>query len=122
MSRKSMRSMFVLGLVVSSLGGAPGSWAASPTPEEFWTELSGDVFKGRPLDDGAGLLALDMPYRAEDAAIVPLTVRATLPPGDPRRVKSFTIIIDQNPAPVAATFELGANSGVSSISTRVRVD
>jgi sulfur-oxidizing protein SoxY len=63
-----------------------------------------------------------MPYRAEDAAIVPVTVRSTLPPGDGRSVKAFTIVIDQNPAPVAATFTLGRNAGVSSISTRVRVD
>ena len=75
-----------------------------------------------PLEDGTGLITLDAPYRAEDAAIVPLTVRATLPAGDTRRVEAITIVIDKNPAPVAATFRLGAASGVSSISTRVRVD
>ena len=30
---------------------------------------------GRALADGSGLIALDMPYRAEDAAVVPLTMR-----------------------------------------------
>ena len=80
------------------------------------------MFKGRPLADGTDLLAIDMPGRAEDAAIVPLTVRATLPPGDARRVKAVTIVIDENPAPVAATFNIGANAIVSSISTRVRVN
>src|SRR5260221_2801361 len=94
MLSNGMARMFALGLAATiSFAGVLASWAASPTPEEFWAELSGDVFKGRPLEDGAGLLSLDMPYRAEDAAIVPLTVRATLPPADPRRVKSFTIVI-----------------------------
>ena len=81
-----------------------------------------EVFKGRPVDDGTGLIAIDMPARAEDAAIVPVTMRSTLAPGDARAVRAFTLIIDQNPAPVAATFSLGANAGVASIATRVRVE
>src|SRR5262249_35272455 len=62
------------------------------------------------------------PGRAEDAAIVPVTIRSTLPPGDMRRVKAFTIVIDENPAPVAAVFHIGPNAVVPSISTRVRID
>ena len=53
---------------------------------------------------------------------MPVTVRATLPPGDTRRVKAFTIVIDENPAPVAATFNIGPSVVVSAISTRVRVN
>ena len=45
-----------------------------------------------------------------------------VPAGDPRRVKAITVVIDRNPAPVAATFTLGAHAQTSSISTRVRVD
>jgi sulfur-oxidizing protein SoxY len=87
-----------------------------------WPELAEAVFKGRPLADGTDLVAIEMPGRAEDAAIVPVTVRATLPPGDARRVKAFTIVIDENPAPLAATFTIGPNAVVSSVSTRVRVN
>jgi sulfur-oxidizing protein SoxY len=93
--------------------------AAEPDP---WPELAQQMFKGRPLADGAGLIAIDMPSRAEDAAIVPVTVRATLPAGDPRRVNAFTLVIDENPAPLAATFTIGPNAVVPSISTRVRVN
>ena len=63
-----------------------------------------------------------MPARAEDAAIVPVTMRVTLPPGDPRRLKALTLVIDDNPVPVAATFTFGDDAGVSAISTRVRVN
>ncbi len=75
----------------------------------------------------AGVLAavqfgVRLPYRAEDAAIVPVTLRAKLPPGDTRRVLAITLVIDQNPAPMAARFELGQDSAVSEISTRVRVN
>ena len=89
-------------------------------PENPWPGLARDIFNGRALADGAGLIAIEMPYRAEDAAIVPVTLRATLPPGDTRALKAITLVIDQNPAPVAATFQVGA--GVTMISTRVRID
>jgi sulfur-oxidizing protein SoxY len=113
------RRALCLAAVLIPAGGMPIRAAANDDP---WPDLVRDVFNGRALEDGTGVITLDVPYRAEDAAIVPLTVRATLPPGDTRRVEAITIVIDKNPAPVAATFRLGATSGVSTISTRVRVD
>jgi sulfur-oxidizing protein SoxY len=74
------------------------------------------------MNDGAGVIAIEIPYRAEDAAIVPVTLHARLPSGDARRVLAITLVIDQNPAPMAARFELGQDSSVSEISTRVRVN
>jgi sulfur-oxidizing protein SoxY len=115
--RWSRTAALAIGLLGLAIGGTLGESADDP-----WPDLARDAFNGRALRDGTGLLAIEMPYRAEDAAIVPVTVRSTLPPGDGRSVKAFTIVIDQNPAPVAATFTLGRNAGVSSISTRVRID
>ena len=96
--------------------------AATPEPYDPWPGLVQDIFSNRTINDGAGVIAIEMPYRAEDAAIVPVTLRATLPPGDARRVLAITLVIDQNPAPMAARFELGQDSSVSEISTRVRVN
>ncbi len=106
--------------LVALLGcGAPPPVLAAE-PVDPWPELARDIFNGRPLADGAGVIAIEMPYRAEDAAIVPVTLRAMLPGSDSRTVKAITLVIDQNPAPVAATFQVG--EGVTMISTRVRVD
>ena len=105
--------------VILCLGVSP-ALAAAPEPDDPWPGLAQDIFKGRPLADGASVLAIEMPYRAEDAAIVPVTLRALLPAGDTRAVKSITLVIDQNPSPVAATFTLGP--GVTTIATRVRVN
>ena len=111
-------------LWAAAVSAVLGCGALAPTlaaePADPWPELARDIFNGRPLADGVGLIAIDMPSRAEDAAIVPVMLHATLPPGDTRAVKSITLVIDQNPAPVAATFRIGA--GVTMISTRVRVD
>ena len=100
----------------------PPSFAATPEPGDTWASLANDIFKGRPLADGTGLVGIEMPARAEDAAIVPVTMRVTLPSGDSRRLKALTLVIDDNPVPVAATFKFGDNAGVSVISTRVRVN
>jgi sulfur-oxidizing protein SoxY len=53
---------------------------------------------------------------------VPIGMRVNLADDDKRTLKSLTLVIDENPAPVAGTFTIGPNSGVTSISTRVRVN
>jgi sulfur-oxidizing protein SoxY len=131
MSRNILRAACVASLAVIAIGAAvfgllPAAAAQQDSPQasqhDSWPGLADSVFGSRPLADGTGLITIEMPGRADDAAIVPMTVRATLPPGDMRRVKTFTIVIDENPAPVAATFSIGPNAVVSSISTRVRVN
>src|SRR5437667_2085326 len=96
--------------------------AATPEAYDPWPGLVQDIFNNRPMNDGADVIAIEMPYRAEDAAIVPVTLRTKLSPGDSRRVLSIRLVIDQNPAPMAAKFELGPDAKVSEISTRVRVN
>ena len=104
----------------STLALSTWALAAAPEPTDPWPDLVRDVFDGRPMADGTGLIAIEMPTRAEDAAIVPVTLRLNLPPGDARSVKAVTLVIDQNPAPVAARFDIDPT--VTMISTRVRVD
>jgi sulfur-oxidizing protein SoxY len=116
------RRTFSLAALAALAAGAVRMRPARAQSADLWPGLASDVFKGREVRNGDGLLALDMPARAEDAALVPLTVRLTPPPSERRAVKAVTIIIDQNPAPVAASFELGPTGGVTAIATRVRVD
>lgn len=87
-----------------------------------WPGLVQDIFNSRPMNDGGAVIGIEMPYRAEDAAIVPVTLRSKLSPGDSRRIRSITLVIDRNPAPMAAKFELGPDANVTEISTRVRVN
>ena len=116
------RLLGVAVLLVAMQFGVRLAPAAAPEPYDPWPGLVQDIFSNRAINDGSGLIAIEMPYRAEDAAIVPVTLRATLPPGDVRRVLAITLVIDQNPAPMAARFELGQDATVSEISTRVRVN
>jgi len=90
--------------------------------EETWNSIKADIFKDRPILDGSGLVILDAPRRAEDAAIVPIGMRVNFSGDDKRTLRSLTLVIDENPAPVAGTFTIGPHAGVTSISTRVRVN
>lgn len=111
-----------LALAMAAALGCGGASAQAPEPTDPWPALASQIFEDRPIEDGAVVLAIDAPYRAEDAAIVPITIRTLLPAGDGRQVRRITLVIDENPSPVAATFALGPDSGVDRISTRVRVD
>jgi sulfur-oxidizing protein SoxY len=91
--------------------------AQTPVPADPWPALAAQVFDGRPIGDGAAALALDAPYRAEDAALVPVGIALTAP-----ALRRVTLLIDQNPSPLAATVEFGPDSGIDRLATRVRVD
>lgn len=117
-STRRLTCLLALGLVLALSIGAGQARAA----EDVWSELKGDLFGDRPIHDGAEWLTLDAPYRAYDAAIVPIDIAALRPQRADQYIKAITLVIDQNPAPVAAVFHLGPRSGLGSISTRVRVN
>src|SRR6185437_6302763 len=120
MSRHRFHLLGAMGLL-----GATLAMQVSPSPAaepyDPWPGLVQDIFNNRPMSDGSNVIGIEMPYRAEDAAIVPVTLRSKLAPDDTRHLVSITLVIDQNPAPMAAKFELGPDARVSEISTRVRV-
>ena len=123
MSRFRLPCILALSGIVLTIGASALS-AAEPNapPNDPWPGLVQDIFNNRPMSDGGDVIAIEMPYRAEDAAIVPVTLRSKLAPDDSRRLKTITLVIDQNPAPMAAKFEIGPDARVSEISTRVRVN
>lgn len=97
-------------------------WAGDGPSAERWAELAPLIFPGRVVQDGATLLAIEAPMRAEDAAVVPVALRVTLAADDGREIRRITLVVEANPSPVAAVFELGAAAGVDRIATRVRVN
>ncbi|HEY1412320.1 MAG TPA: quinoprotein dehydrogenase-associated SoxYZ-like carrier [Rhodopila sp.] len=112
----------VLGALSGALLVSRRMGVAMAADADPWPALAPQIFPDRVLRDGSKLLAIDAPYRAEDAAVVPVALRTTLPAGDNRQVRKITLVIDANPSPVAAVFTLAPQAGIDSISTRVRVD
>ncbi len=112
-------SILAITLLAGVGAAAAGEEAASG---QTWQELKPDVFGERPITDKSPLLTLTAPTRAEDAAMVPVDVSVALPAGDSRTVKKLTLIVDENPAPVAATFSFGGERRDLSLGTRLRVN
>jgi sulfur-oxidizing protein SoxY len=109
-------------VVLFVLASAIASKPASAADDDAWTELKGTMFDERQIGDGSHLLAIEAPYRAHDAALVPIEITALKPQSPDAYIKTITLVIDKNPAPVAAVFHLAPESGLASISTRVRVN
>lgn len=72
--------------------------------------------------DGSHLFSLQTPYRAIDAAIVPITVNFKEDQEIKKYVKSLILIVDENPSPVVSKFKFNSKSGNASLTTRIRVD
>jgi sulfur-oxidizing protein SoxY len=107
-----------------ALGCATGGRAFAQAVDEpdSWPELVHLFFNDAPIQEDKGLVSFEAPVRADDAAIVPMSFSAKLPDGDARRVNKLTLVIDENPVPLAAAFTLGEKAGDTRISTRVRVN
>jgi sulfur-oxidizing protein SoxY len=111
-------------LAAVALAGSPAIAFAQQTmatSDKLWDGVKGDVFGERPIVMDSGLVRIEAPKRAQDAALVPVDIFID-PTKAPEGVKSVTMIIDVNPAPVAATFQFGKEAGVTHLSTRVRVN
>lgn len=122
--RAGLRATTVAVLVaIASAGTASFAWAetADAPSNELWNGLKTDVFSNKPIQENTGLVSIEAPKRAQDAALVPVDIRID-PAKAPNGIKALTLIIDVNPSPVAATFEFGDKSGVTHLSTRVRVN
>lgn len=96
--------------------------AAQEQSEELWLDLKDQLFDERTLHDGSTFLELDAPYRAMDAAIVPISVSISREQSDDSYIKNLMIVIDENPSPLAAVFNMSPTNGNASLDTRIRID
>lgn len=95
--------------------------SAAGTEPPVWDSLKGDVFGERTIAESSGLVTIDAPKRAEDAAIVPIDLHFNSN-ATTGRIKSVTLIVDENPSPVAAVFNFGKDAGVTHLATRLRIN
>ena len=115
-----MRLAPVLTALLALSLAAPAS--AAGEDESRWNTLRTMLFQDRPIHDGADVLTLDAPYRAFDAAIVPISIEPAFPQTEERHIRTVTLLIDENPLPLAGRFHFTPASGRAAFSTRVRVN
>jgi sulfur-oxidizing protein SoxY len=120
---------------LARLGTAAGVLAASPLAlaqlksgddphgSPRWQMVRNGLFAGREIaDDGDAVARLEVPGRAEDAALMPLAIRAQFEQTPQRHIRKVWLVIDNNPSPLSSVFTFTLDSGRADIETRVRVD
>src|SRR5262245_56376257 len=110
----------VTGLVFAVVASAP---AADPDLETTqWLEVRAKLFGDRPIEEQGDAVQLDVPFRPDSAALVPVRVKSRLPQSPERFVKNLVVVIDKNPEPVAAVFHLTPEAGLVELTTFMRVE
>ena len=86
--------------------------------EARWQDIQKSIFDGKTAKSDDSAIKLDAPARAQDAALVPITISLA----NPKDVKGLYLVIDDNPSPVAAHFTFGPDADPKEIKLRVRVN
>lgn len=120
----TIKQLLLTAVLVSMTPVIPGSRAYAADDDDAamrasrWQALQQALFPGRSLKDGSGIVKLDAPPRALDAALVPIGIDLT----SVKPIKSVYVVIDGNPAPLAAHFTFGPKADPHTLKMRVRVD
>ena len=103
---------------------APAAQAADAVADtDIWLKVRASLFAARPIrNDADGVIRLEAPYRAQDAATVPVAIRAGIPQAGERYTRTVYLIVDRNPSPIAAIFHFTPDSGRAEIETRIRIE
>lgn len=122
----TLKSLLLAGALAASLGGpahAQRSDPDNPDTNATWQQLRSAMFQARTIDTAADtIISLEAPERAQDAAIVPISIRTHVEQRPERFIERVYLMIDNNPSPVGAVFHFTPASGRADIETRVRVD
>ena len=124
-SFRARRSALGAALLASLGTSAWGQIKTGENPEAspIWQKVRASLFQSRPIATATdGVLALETPARADDAAVVPIAIRTRAPQTGGRRIDKVYLIIDNNPSPISAIFQFTPLSGRADIETRVRID
>lgn len=118
-----MSLRFALALLIALAPAVAGAQAAKENPLQpsaTWDDLRSSIIDtdDEPVIDPA-VLDLHAPYRADNPALVPVHITQ---PKDAPPIKALTLVVDENPAPVAAEFTFGPSLEPLDFEVRVRVN
>jgi len=108
-------------LAITALGTLAGlSLAAPALAGSAWDDIRPHVFGARVLNPAGDVVQLSAPTRPEDQRAVPIAVEAGFKDG--RTVRAVTLIVDENPTPVAAVFDIGGARDHLKLATKLRLN
>jgi sulfur-oxidizing protein SoxY len=80
------------------------------------------LFGGREIVESDDVIVLEAPARADNAAIVPIAIRAQFPQSVERNIRTLWLVVDKNPGPLAGTFHFTPQNGRADLDLRIRIN
>ena len=119
-----MLRLIAIAAVVALTAGGARAQDANPDPAAsvVWKKVHESVFANADIAPADGIVSLETPKRAEDAAVVPVAIRAAIAQRSDRYIDTLWLVIDNNPSPIAAVFHFTLASGRADMETRIRVE
>lgn len=92
--------------------------------DQAWESIRVATFKDRVInaDPADAVVELKAPYRAEDPAVVPVSIHSKIMQTEERYIKKLHIYLDKNPLPLVGVFEFIPASGKADLAMRIRVN
>lgn len=115
-----MRNLIAAGFLLLGIAGlAPGRALADDATDaaERWDAVRSAVYDKRPVQDAGESVQLNVPERAFDAWLIPVSV--TLDPA--KHFVALSLFVDNNPSPLVGTFRFGPAWANGPIKLKVRV-
>ena len=106
-------------LAIAVLAAMPRALLAAAWPKNAFSKTTSadaiaDLF-GADQITASDQISMKVPQIAENGAVVPVAIKTTL-----RNVESISIVVDKNPRPLAATFELPAGT-LPEVASRIKM-
>jgi len=96
---------------------------AQQSAADNWSSLlRPHYFKDAAIVEDKTVFDLVTPYRAEDAAVTPVRIKAAIPQTPGRYIQTIYLFVDGNPEPLVGRFEFTPRSGRADLALRVRID
>ena len=107
-------------VLVQDMNIEPGDYKGIES-ERVWQARMPEKFKNRPVRE-FGRIKLIAPYAAEDATIVPITIKSAISQGTSKHdIKTISIFVDKNPQILVGEFLFTTLSGRAELATRIRI-
>lgn len=93
-----------------------------PAKSQYWPPIRQMMFGDREILDGKDVVRVYLNTRADDAATVPVAVKAQIDQTSGQYIKQVYLIVERNPSPAAGIFQFTVDSGRAQVETRLRFE
>ena len=102
----------------------PADWRQKLSDQAWEENLRHATFQDREIIEDAeqNVLEVKAPYRAEDAALAPVSIHTKIPQSEELYIKRIHVFIDKNPLPLVGMFDFTPASGKADLAMRVRIN